>query len=277
LIHISGTSALVLLWGGKEAYKSKLAQKYLEQLDLSSGYELYNECSKIWEPYHAILRNRKFGVFNFVESILKDNFDAQVVILAAGIAPLSLDIIERFPDAKIFDIDIENMPMKKKLFEKVSDGSFENKIEFIESDITNKDILTESLIQHGWDKNRNTIVIAEGISYYVTEDELWNAFSVFQTNDKSNFIILESRVPQEKVCVERRDIQERVWEYLTNALTLKFVTRYYDEKVKEYSEKINAEVIEKHTMKDIEMLRFGKNKIFTTDDSGWIEVRKLKI
>ena len=277
MIHISGTSALVLLWGGKEAYKSKLAQKYLEQLDLSSGYELYNECSKIWEPYHEILRNRKFGVFNFIESILREDSNAQVIILAAGIAPLSLDIIERFPDAKIFDIDIENMPMKKKLFEKVSDGSFENKIEFIELDITNKNILTESLIQHGWDKNRNTIVIAEGISYYVTEDELWNAFSVFQTNDKSNFIILESRMPQEKVCEERRDIQERVWEYLTNALTLKFVTRYYDEKVKEHAEKINAEVIEKHTMKDIEMLRLGRNEIFPTADSGWIEVRKLKI
>ncbi len=277
MIHISGTSALVLLWGGKDAYKSKLAQKYLEQLDLSSGYELYNECSKIWEPYHEILRNRKFGVFNFIESILREDSNAQVIILAAGIAPLSLDIIERFPDAKIFDIDIVNMPMKKKLFEEVSDGSFENKIEFIESDITNKDILTESLIQHGWDKSKKSIVIAEGISYYVTEDELWKAFSLFQSIDKSNFIILESRVPQEKVCVERRDIQERVWEYLTNALTLKFVTRYYDEKVKEYAEKINAEVIEKHTMKDIEMLRFGRNEIFLTDDSGWIEVRKLKI
>jgi len=277
LIHISGTSALVLLWGGKEAYKSKLAQKYLEQLDLSSGYELYSECSKIWEPYHEILRNRKFGVFNFVESILKEDSNAQVIILAAGIAPLSLDIIESFPDTKIFDIDIENMQMKKRLFEEVSDGSFENKIEFIESDITNKDILAESLIQHGWDKNKNTIVIAEGISYYITEDELWSAFSLFQSSDKSNFIILESRVPQEKVCEERGEIQERVWEYLTSALTLKFVTRYFDEKVKEYAEKINADVIEKHTMKDIEMMRFGRNEIFLTDDSGWIEVRKLKI
>ena len=277
MIHISGTSALVLLWGGKEAYKSKLAQKYLEQLDLSSGYELYSECSKIWEPYHEILRNRKFGVFNFVESILKEDSNAQVIILAAGIAPLSLDIIESFPDTKIFDIDIENMQMKKRLFEEVSDGSFENKIEFIESDITNKDILAESLIQHGWDKNKNTIVIAEGISYYITEDELWSAFSLFQSSDKSNFIILESRVPQEKVCEERGEIQERVWEYLTSALTLKFVTRYFDEKVKEYAEKINADVIEKHTMKDIEMMRFGRNEIFLTDDSGWIEVRKLKI
>ncbi len=277
MIHISGTSALVLLWGGKEAYKSKLAQKYLEQLDLSSGHELYNECSKIWEPYHEILRNRKFGVFNFVESILKENSDAQVIVLAAGIAPLSLDVIERFPDAKVFDIDIENMPMKKKLFEEVSEGIYENKIKFIESDITNKDVLIEGLTEHGWDKNKKSIIIAEGISYYITENELWNAFSLFQSSDKSNFIILESRVPQENVCEERRDIQERVWEYLTNALTLKFVTRYFDEKVKEHAEKINAEVLEKHTMKDIEMLRFGKNEIFTTDDSGWIEVRKLRI
>jgi O-methyltransferase involved in polyketide biosynthesis len=277
LIHISGTSALVLLWGGKEAYKSKLAQKYLEQLNLSSGYELYNECSKIWEHYNEILRNRKFGVFNFVESILSEDSDYQVVILAAGIAPLSLDIIERFPDAKVFDIDIENMQMKKKLFHEVSEGRFNNSVQFIESDITNKDILKQSLVNHGWDKNKKSIVIAEGISYYITEDELWKAFSLFQSQDRSNFIILESRVPQEKVCEARRDIQERVWQYLTSALTLKFVTRYFDEKVKEYADKINAEVIEKHTMKDIEMLRFDRNEIFPTDDSGWIEVRKLKI
>lgn len=277
MIHISGTSALVLLWGGKEAYKSKLAQKYLEQLDLSSGHELYNECRKIWEPYHEILRNRKFGVFNFVESILKQNTNAQVVILAAGIAPLSLDIIERFPDAKVFDVDIENMPMKKKLFDEVSEGRFNNSVHFIKSDITSKDILKQSLINHDWDKNKKSIVIAEGISYYITEDELWNAFSLFQSQDRSNFIILESRVPQEKVCEERRDIQERVWEYLTNALTLKFVTRYFDEKVKEYADKINAEVIEKQTMKDIELLRFGTNETFPADDSGWIEVRKLKV
>jgi len=277
LIHISGTSALVLLWGGREAYKSKLAQKYLEQLDLSSGYELYNECNKIWEPYHEILRNRKYGVFSLVESILKEDSDYQVIILAAGVAPLSLDIIERFPDTKVFDIDIENMQMKKKLFEEVNDGKFNDNIQFIESDITNTDILKQSLIKHGWDKNKKSIVIAEGISYYISEDELWKAFSLFRSADKSNFIILESRVPQEKVCEDRRDIQERVWEYLTSALTLKFVTRYFDEKVKEHADKINAEVIEKHTMKDIEMLRFGRNEIFPTDDSGWIEVRKLKI
>lgn len=277
MIHISGTSALVLLWGGREAYKSKLAQKYLEQLDLSSGYELYNECNKIWEPYHEILRNRKYGVFSLVESILKEDSDYQVIILAAGVAPLSLDIIERFPDTKVFDIDIENMQMKKKLFEEVNDGKFNDNIQFIESDITNTDILKQSLIKHGWDKNKKSIVIAEGISYYISEDELWKAFSLFRSADKSNFIILESRVPQEKVCEDRRDIQERVWEYLTSALTLKFVTRYFDEKVKEHADKINAEVIEKHTMKDIEMLRFGRNEIFPTDDSGWIEVRKLKI
>ncbi|MBS1494946.1 MAG: class I SAM-dependent methyltransferase [Bacteroidetes bacterium] len=275
MIHISGTSALVLLWGGKDAYKSKLAQKYLQHLDLSSGYELYNECSKIWEPYHEILRNRKFGVFNFVESILSENSDFQVVILAAGIAPLSLDIIEKFPEVNVFDVDIDNMQTKRKLFDEISEDKFANRIQFIESDITDVNLLQNNLTEHGWRKDKRTIVIAEGISYYITEDELWNAFSLFQTKDKSNYLILESRVPAEKVCEERRDIQERVWEYLTSALTLKFVTRYYDEKVKEYADKLNAEVSKKHTMKDIEMLRFGKNEIFTTDDSGWIEVRKL--
>ena len=277
MIHISGTSALVLLWGGKEAYKSKLAQKYLEQIDLSSGHELFNECNKVWKHYNEILRNRKYGIFSLTESILRHYPESQVIILAAGIAPLSLDIIEKFPQAKIFDIDIDNMPLKKKLFDEVSEGKFKSRIEFIESDITDKKILIESLTKHGWDKNKKSIIIAEGISYYITEDELWNIFSLFQTKDKSNYIILESRVPSEKVIEERRYIQEKVWEYLTAALTLKFITRYFDEKVNAYADKINAEVIQKSTMKDIEYLRFGKNEIFATDDSGWIEVRKLKV
>lgn len=89
--------------------------------------------------------------------------------------------------------------------------------------------------------------------------------------------MLESRVPYEKVAEERRDIQEKLWEYLTQALTLKFVTRYFDEKIEELAGTINAEVIQKYTMKDIEKLRFGRNEIFTTDDSGWIEVRKLTV
>jgi hypothetical protein len=277
LIHISGTSALVLLWGGKEAYKSSLAQKYLKQLDLTSGYELFNECNKVWKYYNEIILNRKLGVFHLTESILNKAPESQVIILAAGIAPLSLDIIEKFSHSKVFDIDIENMPMKKKLFEEVSEGNFKNQIEFIESDITDKKGLIKNLKEHGWDKNKKSIIIAEGISYYITEDELWNIFSVFQTKDKSNFIILESRVPSEKVSEDRRYIQEKVWEYLTAALTLKFITRYYDEKVKKYADKISAEVLQKYTMKDIEYLRFGKNEIFAKDNSGWIEVRKLKV
>lgn len=274
MIHISGTSALVLLWGGKEAYKSNLAQLYLENLDLSAGLELYNECSKIWKPYFEIIRNRKFGVFKFLESILSIDQNYQVIVLAAGIAPLSLDIIEKFPDAKVFDVDIENMKLKEELYEEL--GVNKN-VKFLECDITDKKGFKNSLVQTGWDEKKKSIVVAEGISYYLSEDELWNTFSLFQSNDKSNFIILESRLPYDKVAHDRKEIQERVWDYLTSSLDLKYVTRYYDEKVKEYGDKIGAEVLEKYTMKNIQQMRDGNTELFPEDNSGWIEVRKLNV
>ncbi|MBX7045581.1 MAG: class I SAM-dependent methyltransferase [Ignavibacteria bacterium] len=277
MIHISGTSALVLLWGGKEAYKSNLAQKYLAKLDLSAGKELFEECNKFWQPYFEIIRNRKFGVFNFLQSILDSEPECQVIILAAGVAPLSFDIIEKFPNAKVFDVDIENMLLKKSLYEEIHPEAVPGSINFIESDITNKEIFEKNLTKHGWDKSKTSIVVAEGISYYLTEEELWTAFSLFQSENKSNYIILESRLPYEKVAEERREIQEKVWDYLQRSLGLKHVTRYHNEKVKEWSDKINAEIIEKHTMKDIENLRHGKNEIFPHHDFGWIEIRKLKV
>ena len=277
MIHISGTSALVLLWGGKEAYKSKLAQKYLENLDLSAGEELYSECNKIWEQYYEILRNRKYGVFNFLKSILNQSEDYQVIILAAGIAPLSLDIIEKFPNTKVFDTDIENMDVKRKLYEELHGKKITGNIHFLECDITDKEGFKKSLVQNGWDENKKSIVIAEGISYYLSEEELWNTFSLFKSKDQSNYIILESRLPHDKVAEDRKEIQEKVWDYLSKTLSLKYVTRYYDEKVKEYTDKLNGEVLMKYTMKDVEMMRHGKNEIFPEHNSGWIEIRKIQV
>ena len=87
-------------------------------------------------------------------------------------------------------------------------------------------------------------------------------FSLFQSKDKSNYIILESRLPYEKVAEEKKRDTGKSLGLFTKSLSLKHVTRYYDEKVKEWADKINAELIEKHTMKDIENLRPGKNEIF---------------
>jgi len=277
LIHISGTSALVLLWGGKDSYKSQLAKKYMENIDLSAGTELYENCSAVWEHYHEIIKNRKFGVFNFLESILSQDEIYQVIVLAAGIAPLSLDIHEKFPSIKIFDTDIENMDTKKKLYERIAGQEISDKIKFIHTDITNQTDFKKTLIENGWDENGKSIIIAEGISYYLTEDELWNTFAIFKSNDKSNYIILESRLPYEKVSDEMKDIQEKVWVYLKETLNLNHVTRYFDEKVTDYCNKLDAEILQKHTMKEIEMMRYGRNELFHKHNSGWIEIRKIKM
>ena len=64
--------------------------------------------------------------------------ECQVVILAASVAPLSFDIIEKYPKAKVFDVDIENMLLKKSMYEKIHPRSCSGSINFIESDITDK-------------------------------------------------------------------------------------------------------------------------------------------
>jgi len=249
----------------------------MENLDLSAGDELYKNCSAVWEPYHEIIKNRKFGVFSLLESILNENENYQIIILAAGIAPLSLDILEKFPNTKIFDTDIENMNIKKELYEQTAGEKITESIKFIQTDIINVTEFKKRLAEHGWDENKKSIVIAEGISYYLSEDELWNTFSIFQSKSKSNFIILESRLPYDKVADDMKEIQEKVWVYLKETLNLNHVTRYYDEKINEYSAKINGEVIEKFSMKDIEMMRYGKNELFKEHNSGWIEIRKITV
>jgi len=118
---------------------------------------------------------------------------AQLVSLAAGLCPLGFDIARDTGEkvTNIYEVDTASLEDKAKIIDKL-DPVAARKIHYVRSDIRDPKIV--SLLED-YDRKLPTVVVFEGISYYVSMDDLAVALSPFKTRDKSNFIVFDFGVP----------------------------------------------------------------------------------
>ena len=274
VFKLAPTSSLILLWAGQTPYKSSRARSYLDILDLSPGKALLEKYSCIWEDYGQLILNRKFALYKFWLEYLKRIPTAQVVLLAAGVDPIGLDIIEAFPDATIFDVDLDNRELKEDLFQKV--GAPKN-IHICKADLTQTEELLKVLEESGWEPHRPTLLIAEGISYYVGKSEFNKTIMSLLTLNGA--FIFEYAIPAQQVCKERRHIPEQVFGQLEEDYALPPMSMYSLNEVDAFALSLQHSLDLKKPspclrlgQKQIEKERTGKNTYFPQENQGWIYV-----
>ena len=179
IMKISATSALVLNWTATDVWTSKAAKDYTSGLDLSEGNTLLSIFNEEEQYLHLqAVSNRKFFVrkkaIEFIVQHSQTNTTPQIIVLAAGIAPLSVDLAALHSNAKVFDVDKYLMEEKKTFLQ----NSLPN-IAFLSCDITDIALLKDKLEAAGWDKEQPTLVVMEGIIYYLPEASLKEIFRFF--------------------------------------------------------------------------------------------------
>ncbi|MBN1115420.1 MAG: class I SAM-dependent methyltransferase [Oligoflexia bacterium] len=217
---LSSTSALVLLWTDETTYPCEKSRKYLEQLDLSCGREVFNQCRDIWPDYGEVIRNRKYCIHNVLFNEIKSKPHPQVIIFGAGMCPLSLEILDRFSDVKIFDVELCPNPAKEKIMSGLLNPG--QCIRYLHEDIANTEALYNKLQNAGYNPEMNTIIVLEGVSYYVCKDRLWNTLAAF----KKSKIIFEYLVTDEQIDPERRHIPNAAFKAVADDCCLKDIKRY---------------------------------------------------
>ena len=271
---ISSTSALVLLWCNAECYPSKVANRYLEMLNLESGIALHHDCNKIWSHYDEVIINRKVAILELIKKIRHENRECdQMIILGAGLAPLSLECKSQFENIKIFDVDIDNMELKKEMISKIN-GEQLHDIKFITCDIENVTDLKNSLINNGWNPKKPSILIIEGISYYISTESMINIINLFKSRNHQSRIIIDYLVPRNNISEKRQHIPEKIFELIQKQCNLSEINRY---DYRDFESCFNTKALSRFSMKDIEKIRKTKNVHFPTEESGWIEVCLLSI
>ena len=269
---VSSTSALVLLLTNRTIYDGAAAKTFWNGLDLESGRSLTEEFIAVWETASEETNNRKFGVKYFCRKFLTVNPQSQVIFLGAGLDPKSLDIAETFPNTHIFDVDMDNMELKAKM---TADIDGPSNITFCQTDISKADELLSTLKNNGWNAEQKTLVVAEGISYYIMKGPFKDALSILRF--PGGGLILEYPAPDDEIFpLKTREVFQHCMAFLQKELGMSYpLQRYGKNEIQALANDLEAKEIITFGQYELEQRRKGRNVAFAEAGHGVISVSYL--
>lgn len=267
------TAALVMLWA-HDLYRTGSAGRFYSCLDLSKGERMRRECEEVCPWYAEVILNRKWCIRRLaVEFITNTSAPCQVVIPAAGRAPLAIELLDACGDgiALALEIDIAGMEEKQRLYEQAAPARAE-KIRCIPADLADLPGTAAAIAGAGYDPNRPTVVILEGVSYYISPATLAGIVSLFASPDRKNRAIVEYLLPCRLVAEERRTIPHEVWRIINRDCNPGRTVTYSPDEMERTLARAGCDRVVHRSLHGIERARTGTNRYFPDVPDGWIRV-----
>jgi hypothetical protein len=271
-LKLEPTAALVMQWALR-LYNEEAILRFLGQLDLSSGKNLYDKCHSVCTWYDEIILNRKSFIKHLIEQKLcAAEQEYQLIFLASGKSPLPIEILSGYSSKvyRIFEVDVSGIEEKKKLYLELF-PEFLEKLKCVKADIASPyiwGILDRSEV--GYRPDLPAIIIMEGISYYLRKQELKNVIGMFQ-REKPAFFIIEYLVPYRCIDQARRSIPKEIFRIIQEDCGLDGITSYTKRELRRFFWENGGDLIASYSMMDMELARTGDNAYFQKPTDGWIE------
>lgn len=254
-------------------HTSKNSQIYRSMLNLSSGRGLLRECAQVWPHLDELVLNRKSAILQEVKSSVQSGIN-QVIIFGSGMDALSLEITSLNDTVQVYEVDADQMEHKQLLVNKVIQDT--GRIMCITADLNQSSRVVSNVVDASWDRSKPTLLIFEGISYYLKPGVLWELVRQFSSH-AVNHIILEYIVPRDMIDKERAHIPDGVFGIIQDTLPYNLeIDRFEYNAIVQRAKAIGGFDIRRHTMSNIERRRTGANHLFPTESSGWIEIACFK-
>ena len=272
MLKLHPTASLVTLWS-LPLYAGAGAQvrEFLKILDLSSGEGLLRRCNDICDWYGEVILNRKHFIKRTAKGLIAGREGpVQIVILASGKSPLALELLveEGSRISGVFEVDLAGMEEKARLYSRLLPPGA-GMLRCLEADIAGSD-LAERLAEGGFNPDAPAIFVMEGISYYLSEEDLAGIVSGFRSGGR-NRLILEYLVPCPEVRWERREIPRRIFSLIREEAGAGRITCYTRGELSALFEELGGRVVSTSSMAEMERLRLGINGRFLKAEDGWIE------
>jgi len=241
----------------------------MRNLDLSEGQSLLERFSEEENLMHTqTVSSRKFfvrkTVCGFLERVQREGRSGQVVILAAGLAPMSVEIASLFPASAVFDVDMYNMREKQQLL-----GDRLPNIAFSECDIADIEKLDSVLAGGGFRKEEPTIAVLEGILYYLSPTALRNVLGYLSKNRAT--VVGEFGLKPELVNEDTRIHLLDVFAKIQDQVKMDGATFYSDDSISGLLREAGFGSVTLHNFQLIQKERTGAEYPFTSPDSSWIK------
>ncbi|MFM2206985.1 MAG: hypothetical protein RL213_960 [Bacteroidota bacterium] len=269
-MKISSTSALVLKWSDTSVYKSAAAVSFLSGLDFSAADEILRRMDEESNRMHteAVSNRKRFfwkETSDFLEACAASGKTGQVVILAAGISPLSIDLADRFPGSRVWDIDLYLMEEKAALV-----GEALPNLRFITADITDIPDWRSQLIATDFDPDRPSIFVLEGINYYISTDDLFEI--LHWVNGLGAMACGDFVLPPSVVHASTRRFPKEVFDVVREVAGLDFIQFYRRPEFIRLLETAGYKDIRFTALKSVQEERTGSPDPFREAGTEWIEL-----
>jgi methyltransferase (TIGR00027 family) len=135
---------------------------------------LYNVADRVMPGMFEGLGERKIFMNHEVERAINDGF-TQVLVLGAGFDTLCLRLAPQYPEVSFFEIDHPSTARaKKKGVEEIGQPA---NLTLIPADLGKTKMVDVLSADPAWDKNKQTIVVMEGLLYYLRPEDVLDVFS----------------------------------------------------------------------------------------------------
>ncbi len=171
----------------KESREEVKGSDYLAELFLTDEAKklIDNDNSRKW-AIQNLVTSPLYGYFiartAFIDSIFKnacDNDISQIVFLGAGYDTRSYRFINNLKNTKIFELDIRPTQQRKIEILQKNKINIPNSLLHIPVNFKTENMY-DVLFKAGYDCNRKTLFIWEGVTYYLTQEEVEKTLNFVQ-------------------------------------------------------------------------------------------------
>lgn len=275
------------VWSLGEIHTCGAAQEYFGMIDARRAGKVIDRFEGAWPDYGEAVRNRKRCILDLAMRHVGRAGIRQAVILGAGFDALSLEIAARSRRAvSSYEVDAAAMPYKRQVMYDVDGGAAPDYLRCITADLSaiTPRRLGTALTKEGWDCDRPSLVVAEGITQYLPKSKLAALLSLFRTPNGSSRIIMEYIRDKASIDPGRAGVPEQLLGWHGVMIGVDRLSRYSDAQALDFAAggtgrggRAGVDAAAAAGMRiagpaHMEKARTGDNAFFPDDRSGWFAV-----
>lgn len=268
--RIAPTASMVLSLA-RDAYPDGASKIYFDNIDHSEGQALASAAISSYAHSMAVAELRKRYVRKLLSRFAVRTPQFRVCIPGAGLDPLSLYLLERYPEriSHILEIDRAFMEEKRDMYARLQLDT--SKVHFLTSDITEVASWQQELNLLSSATAQPTVVLMEGLIYYLSRDKFTGMLEALRTPQHNNYMIIEYGIPYEDIPESDREGCRNVVRAIEQGTGWP-VQLYHRSDLASLVAFMGARDYAVRSLHDIERELNGSNRIFREQGAGLIEI-----
>lgn len=274
-LKIPSTSRLVLE-AAMPLYTTPLQRRYIESIDFSETSGIFYDLKRCYPLIMDTFCLRKQSIRIMLQERIAKAAGQQVILLGAGLDPLSLYLLENYKEriSRIIEIDNGYIEEKQQLYAAIIPE--EPLIRFVKCDITDTALLWSKLLENGYQEDVPAIIVFEGVIHYISNDAFIKIMKLFKTPNRRNLVMLDYSLSEEDVPATVLHYHQGILRIMESYINAPFnVNSHADMAGIIYQ--LDAILENMEPMYETERKITGRNKLFHAPGEGVIEMLSFSL